>query len=149
MRRTSQLAAVLLLAFADTVSGNCTVNVSGTSFGFYDPSNSTPTDSSGEIILNCTVGTAYIIKLDEGINSKGSYFPRRMRSTSGISTLDYNLYRDVIYNEVWGDGWGGTYTRSGSGTGYTETLVIYGRIIPYQNVADGVYTDAISVLVEF
>lgn len=147
MKGTRELAALLLLYSAGAVSSECSVNVSGTNFGVYYPT--TYTQSSGEIVINCIVGIPYQIKLDAGMNSTNSGITRKMRSTSGVSTLDYNLYRDPSYIEVWGDGIAGTYIVSGTGTGGTEFRKIYGLIPSDQNVADGVYTDAVNVLVEW
>ncbi len=149
MKGINLFTAVVLLGFAGTTLGECSVNVSGVNFGTYDPFSTTPTDTSGDIHINCTADTPYIITLDAGINSSYNYFPRKMRNISGISTLEYNLYRDVSYSEVWGDGQPGTYTVSGSTSGTTDTLKIFGRIPSDQRVESGSYTDVISVLVEW
>lgn len=149
MKNTSHLVAIVLLGFAGAASAQCSVSVTGASFGVYYPFNSAPTETSGAINIACTAGAPYNILLNEGMYSSNNYFPRKMRNMSGISTLEYNLYRDVTFNEVWGDGFGGTYTMTGIATGATQILKIYGRIPLWQNVADGVYTDAIGILVEY
>lgn len=144
MKKISRFAGIVLLGISGAAAAECSINVTGASFGLYLPFDA-PTDSSGDITINCTSDITYNIKLDAG--NAASFFPRQLKS--GAATLEYNLYRDVSYNEVWGDGMGGTYTRTGSGTGSAETLRIYGRIPTNQNVAEGIYTDTVGVLVEY
>lgn len=149
MQRIRELVAALLLGFAGTALGNCSVNVSGANFGSYDIFNATPTYSSGDVAINCLVGIPYNIKLDAGVNNPGNFSPRKLNNTSTSSTLAYNLYRDPFYSEVWGDGTSGTFYVSGVGAGSTELIRVYGQIPPGQNVAVGTYSDAVTVLVEW
>ncbi len=145
MKGTRKLVTVLLFAFAGTATGECTVNVTPTNFGIYYPT--VPSESTGDVSINCLIGIPYRIKLDAGINSLGNYFPRMMSATSSI--LEYNLYTTSQHLAVWGDGTSGTLFIAGNGTGAPELLKIYGKIPANQNVADGVYTDAVNVLVEW
>lgn len=145
MKRISQLVGILLLGFSGTATAECSINVTGANFGLYQPFDVVPTDSSGDITINCSPGITYNITLDAG--NASSFFPRQL--SSGTALLAYNLYVDEARSEVWGDGLGGTYTRSGSGTGSTETVRIYGRIPLGQLVAEGIYADTIGVLVEW
>jgi spore coat protein U-like protein len=70
---------------------------------------------------------------------------------NGSNYLQYNLYKDAAYAQVWGDGTGGTVTlantNSGSGTGPTHT--IYGRIPAGQDLPVGTYTDSIVITITF
>ncbi|HEY0721014.1 MAG TPA: spore coat U domain-containing protein [Gammaproteobacteria bacterium] len=145
MNKISRLAGIVLLGCSGAAAAECSINVTGTNFGLYQPFDYAPTDSSGDITINCSPDITYNIKLDTG--NAVSFIPRQLKS--GTATLEYNLYRDVSYNEVWGDGMGGTYTRSGPGTGSNEILKIFGRIPTGQNVAEGIYTDTVGVLVEY
>lgn len=145
MKRAKGLVAVLMLGFAGTALGDCTVNVTPINFGVYYPSSGAT--SSADVTISCTSAINYTIKLDTGYS--GTYNPREMRSTSGSSTLAYNLYNDPEYWNVWGDGNIGTATISGIGGGGTTYHTIFGIIPTEQNVPDGVYTDAVTVLVEW
>lgn len=145
MKGTRQLVAPLLLGFAGTAAGECTVNITPTNFGIYYPT--TPSESSGDVSINCLPGIPYRIKLDAGINSLGNYFPRKMSAASSV--LEYNLYTTSQYLAVWGDGTSGTLFMTGTGIGAPELLKIYGKIPANQNVADGIYADAVNVLVEW
>jgi spore coat protein U-like protein len=67
-----------------------------------------------------------------------------MLSAQGTATLAYNLYVDATYTRVWGDGTGNTQTQTGIGN-----LVIYGRILGQQPVPIGLYTDRVTIIVEW
>lgn len=143
------MITVLLLVFAGSAAGSCSVNVSGTNFGSYNFLSATPTYSSGDIAINCLAGTLYNIKLDAGVNNPGNFSTRKLYNTFTSSTLYYNLFRDPFYSEVWGDGLSGTFFVSGVGSGSTELYRVYGEIPPGQSVAVGTYSDAVTVLVEW
>lgn len=64
--------------------------------------------------------------------------------SNAISTLDYNLFTDPAFTQVWGDGTAGTFTMMSNGN---DILRVYGQIAAGQNVADGVYSDAVTVLI--
>jgi len=72
-----------------------------------------------------------------------------MQISGGGDTLNYNLYRDSARAEVWGDGAGNTYVQTGIGTGGTAHLIVYGSIPAGQNVRAGLYSDAVTVIVEW
>lgn len=147
MKGTREFVAVLLFALAGPAAGDCSVSVTPTNFGIYYPT--ATSESSGDVAINCFSGIPYQIKLDAGMNSSNNYFPRKMLSLSGTGTLAYNLYTTPDLTSVWGDGTSGTFIGGGTGTGYTEFHKIYGQIPADQNVADGVYSDAVSVLLEW
>jgi spore coat protein U-like protein len=67
---------------------------------------------------------------------------------NGRNTLEYNLYTSAARNQVWGDGSGGTHTRSANGNDWTR-LDIFGQIPAGQDVPVGNYGDQITAIVEF
>jgi spore coat protein U-like protein len=70
--------------------------------------------------------------------------------TAGGNTLDYNLFTDSDYANVWGDGSGTTSTITGTGSGSAQALTIYGRVPGGQStVPAGSYTDLVSVTVTY
>lgn len=149
MKGTRELVTALLLCFAGNAAASCSVYVSGTNFGSYNIFSATPATSSGDIAITCLAGTPYNIKLDAGVNSSGSYYPRYLYDTFTSSTLHYYLFRDPLHSEVWGDGLSGTFYVSSVGTGGTEVYRVYGEIPPGQSVKNGTYSDAVTVLVEW
>jgi spore coat protein U-like protein len=150
VRWISGLVIGVILACAGAAWGqSCTVTATAASFGSYDMFASAPLDTTGYISVRCDPGVAYMLKLDPGQNANQNFQPRKMRSAAGQSTLDYNLYVDSAYTQVWGDGTGATFARSGAGTGGTDHVAIYGQVPPRQNVVPGTYSDSIIVTVEW
>jgi spore coat protein U-like protein len=133
------------LAFALGVAQSwaaCTVSATGVAFGAYDPFSSASLDSTGNVAVTCNPSTPYTIALSPGNAAQSD---RRM--LSGANILAYNLFTDATRTAVWGDGTGATLTVSGSGIAGGHP--IYGRIPARQNVAVGIYSDAITVTVTF
>jgi spore coat protein U-like protein len=67
---------------------------------------------------------------------------------NGVSALAYNLYTHANRNQVWGDSTAGTAVRN-LGAGSRQSVAIYGRIPPLQDVADGAYSDTLMVTFNF
>jgi len=70
---------------------------------------------------------------------------------NGASTLDFNLYRDSAYSQVWGDGTGSTYTVAATGSGLltSNNITVYGSIPVSQDKPVGTYTSLITVTVSY
>ncbi len=147
------LALALAPGTASALGEVCTVSTSPIVFGTYVPTASGATDSTSTISVTCTgiisISVNYTIKLGTGLG--GSYAPRRM--SGGAGTLNYNLYTNAARSVVWGDGSSGTATVSdGYSLGLlliTRNYSVYGRIAALQNVAPGVYSDAVLVTVDY
>jgi spore coat protein U-like protein len=139
------------------VQGNaqtCTLSTSPVLFGGYNPFNATATDSTGSVSVTCVAAISlfvnYTIKLDGGLG--GSIATRRM--TAGGTQLFYQLYDSSGRTTVWGDGTGGSVSRSDGYllqilTPVVKTYTAYGRITARQNVGPGAYSDAVTVLLTY
>ena len=137
---TVAFAAIFLAVGAPRAAqAACTISTgAAVSFGNYDWTVATPTDTVGSMTYTCT--TTALVFLSTG--SSGTYTTRTM--LSGANSLDYNLYTDAARTQVWGDFFtGGTISVAPAGT--PATLNVYGRIPAGQNVATGSYTDSITV----
>lgn len=165
MRRMTRCLLLLcasglpLQAFA--ANGVCTVAATPLSFGAYSPLSASNVDSTATVSVTCTgVTILLIITLDVDYSitlstgGAASYAPRKMALAS--NNLNYNLYTDNARSIVWGDGTGGTSTKTGSmhGTGLlfssvTDDHTVYGRIPGSQNIPAGAYTDLITVTVNY
>lgn len=164
----NRIARYLLLVIAGIMplesfaaNGTCTVSATPHAFGSYSPLSASPVDSTATISVTCvgitilflvTLDVDYTINLSKG--GAGSYSPRYMSLLT--NHLTYNLYTDSARSIVWGDGTGGTSTKTGSihGTGLlftsvTDNHTIYGRIPGSQNISAGAYTDIITVTVNY
>lgn len=130
-------------------AATCGITVFALDFGGYDTRFASPLDSTTTIKVNCLVGTPYLIRLDAGGHSRGSFLPRKLKQTGGTYKLRYNLYRDSARTEIWGDGTGKTYVVNGTGQRFQVSRVVYGRIPGSQNVAPGAYSDTVTVTIEW
>lgn len=144
------LLAVLNLALvAGATAASCTVNASSLGFGSFSPLTLAAVDSTGGITVNCTDVSSYSISLSTG--GSGTYNPRQM--VAGGNFLDYNLYRDAAFLEIWGDGNSGSFTVSLSNpvNGQNNLHTLYGRIpLAGQRAAHpGTYGDNITVTVTY
>jgi spore coat protein U-like protein len=145
------------MALLDT----CTVATLPVSFGSYNALSGSALTSTGTVSLTCTgitllgltsINVDYTINLSTG--GAGSYSPRKMSLLS--NRLNYNLFRDVAYAQIWGDGTGGSFTVTGgihqSGllvSSVTVNIPVYGRIPASQNIPAGAYNDVITVTVNY
>jgi spore coat protein U-like protein len=128
--------------------GNCSfVTVTGVAFGSYNVFAANPLDSTGTIGFQCNPGAAgstVVVTLSTG--SSGSFTRRRM--LSGSDELGYNLYLDAARTTIWGDGSGGSssFTVNLPADGWTTiTQSVYGRAPARQDAASGLYSDTITV----
>jgi spore coat protein U-like protein len=103
-------------------------------------------DSTVDLSIRCTTGTPATITLDDGLNG-GTVALRTMEL--GANSINYTLYTDNTYSQIWGDGSLGTFTRAYTGTGSAETLTVYGRVPTQTTPAAGAYSDTITMTVTF
>lgn len=158
----TMLLTVLVGAFAcagaraaTTVS--CTVSAGSIAFGIYNPLATTSNASSGTLRIDCSgKGTGSVqvtanLTLSAGLS--GSYATRKM--FSGVNTLNYNIYWSTAYNQIMGDGTGGSFGGSAgpftvpAGGTNSATGAMYGLIPASQDVAPGSYLDTIVVTVTY
>ena len=132
---------------AATVLTSCTVVAVALPFGNYDPTSSSPTDSSTTVSVLCTAGTAYNLRLGQGANGTG-VSARKMIRAGGSDLLAYSLYRDASHTLNWGET-DGTDTLVGSATGLLQLHTVYGRIASGLSAPAGVYSDSVTVTVNY
>lgn len=158
IKRLSFLVA--LLAWLGTAPAwaaslaSCSASVTPVSFGTYDPTNPsavTPTGSiavSCQLVLGVSLLVAYTISLSAG--SSGSFTARKMTGTT--TPMSYNLYLDGGWTQVWGDGTGGSVSKSDGyllGVGTTLTYTVYAKLPARQLVAAGGYADSVTVSISY
>jgi len=155
---TVALAAASTAAYAGQATGTFTVqavinsacNVSATTlnFGAYNPGSGTALTGTSTVSVYCTSGSPYTAALNVGTGG-GTFATRTL--LNGGSTLDFNLYRDAAYSQIWGDGTASTFTVAGTGSGLltANTLTVYGQIPISQDKPTGTYTSTITVTVNY
>ncbi|HEY0745256.1 MAG TPA: spore coat U domain-containing protein [Steroidobacteraceae bacterium] len=136
---------------------NCTVTAGGIAFGIYNPLSAVANASTGTLRIVCNgsgTGSANVtvnVSLSAGLS--GSYATRKM--FSGTNILDYNIYWSTAYNQIMGDGSGGSFAGSAgpfpvsAGGSNLATGTMYGLVPASQDVAPGSYSDVITVTVTY
>ena len=131
-----------------TVTASCTISAGGVDFGAIDPQSGSADTANGNVTVSCTSGAAWTIGADAGAGSGATLSTRRMMS--GANSIDYSLFTDSGYVNVWGSGSGGTALLTGTGTGSAQTLTVYGRVPAGQtSIRAGTYGDTVNVTVTY
>lgn len=142
------LLAVILVS-EEASAQRCRVDVrTDANFGDYDPLASGNLDTTGRIRVQCRRHNRipfYTLKIGPG--SGGSFTPRQM--FKGSEPLGYNLYLDSARTTVWGDGTSGTSFVTVSPAVSNRSFTVYGRTPLGQSVSVGLYTDTVTVTVEW
>jgi spore coat protein U-like protein len=133
------------LTITATVISACTVTNGTVAFGNYSPVDSANVDQTGTFTVACTKGTGATVGLATGNNSLAG--ARRM--TNGVEFLTYELYKEAARTNVWANALTGLVTLLPAASNAPQTLTVYGRIAPGQNVAIGSYTDSVSITVTY
>lgn len=141
----SAATATANLTVSATVIASCTVTAGTVAFGNYDPTSVGNLDQAGTFTVACTKGTGASVGLNTGSNASGA--TRRM--TSGSEFLTYELYKESDRSNVWGNSGGAAVTLAAATSNAPQTLTVYGRIPPGQDVGVASYTDTVLITVTF
>lgn len=136
-------------AHAGTIA-SCTVTAVGVAFGTYTPLQAAPLNMNGTVDISCTGVTGRnAVTIDLSTGNSNSYVTRKL--TTGATTLNYNLYFDAAYTQVWGNGTGGSV--EGGATirrrAPTASLPVYGAVAAGQDPTPGAYGDTILISVNY
>jgi spore coat protein U-like protein len=148
---TRAAALGLLLLGAANAWGACIVTAPNLSFGPYDGLSGAPATTSGTAVITCNEAPPPTVSLEIGPSGvSGGFFPRQMQQQGGSDRLAYNFYTAAGAGVVWGDGTGGTATRSARVSRTQPWVVtIYGRVPAGQNVSAGSYADTLAITINF
>ena len=135
-----------------SVGHSCSMDSSPMAFGAYDgivANASAALEATATIVSTCTSGAAALITLNAGASAgSGSADAPVRRMTAGAGKyLVYQVYSDVARGAVWGNA-----SPTGvalTGTGVSQTLTAYGRVLAAQPAAQGVYRDQLSVTITY
>jgi len=114
-----------------------------------------PASASGTAVVHvtATANLPYVITLNEGLHrSAGS-----SRNLQGAGTsLPYYIHRDDAFGQLWGNSATDPFLGpgvTGIGTGSDQAYTAYAVTINYglfgESLADGTYTDVVTVAVDF
>ena len=129
-----------------TVINSCNVSASNINFGTIGLL-AANNDAQATIAIQCSSTLPYTVSLDGG--SSGATNPTlRKMSFNTTNTITYGLYRDSAHSLAWGSTVG-TNTASGTGTGASQPLTVYGRIAAQTTPKPGSYSDTVLVTVAY
>lgn len=123
---------------------NCIMATSSLNFGMIG-SLTSAVDAEAPLSLTCSNGSSYAVALDGGQAAVSD--PTQRRMTKAGNVLYYGLYRDSGRQQPWGSDSG--TTRTGTGTGLTQSLSVYGRIPAQAMAPPGTYQDTIVATVSY
>lgn len=145
-----------LASYATCIGLGCTCSATSNPipFGTYAPLSGTALTMNGNIAVTCSallvgLNVSYVITLNKG--SSSTYTPRVM--LHGAAQMQYNLYTSPQFASIWGDGTGGTVSRSDAYLlnllSVTRNYVVYGNVPGSQNLPTGNYQDNITATVTY
>jgi spore coat protein U-like protein len=136
-----------------SVASNCNITTTNMAFGAY--TGAADLFGTATVGVRCTKGTTYTLTLNPGA-TLGATFAQRLLSDGGANTLQYNLYTDAAYTNIWGDGSPSTTVYSSTGTGLSATgqvnRTVYGKLpdnATNQDAQVGSYSDTIVASVVY
>lgn len=131
------------------VGADCTLSIPDVSFGTVTRLTS-PIDAATNATVTCTSGAPWTLAMNAGSTPGNTYAARRMSlGGSGPGAVQYQIYRDSGPANVWGNGTGGTVTRSGTGVGIPQSIPIYLQVPAQAPQAEGTYSDTVTATLTF
>jgi spore coat protein U-like protein len=131
-----------------TVINDCSISATSISFGTSGLLKSTLA-STGNLSVACTNKAAYSIALNAGTGTNATVADRRMTRSGGADQVSYQLFQDAAYAKAWGDGTSGTSAYAGVGTGSTQNIPVYARVLPQSTSTPGSYLDTVIATITY
>jgi spore coat protein U-like protein len=128
-----------------TVVGSCNVSATNMNFGTASVLAGN-VDATSSLTVQCSNALPYTLALNGG--NSGAVNPTQRKMSNGPAQITYGLYRDAARSLSWGSTTG-TNTASGTGTGLTQALTIFGRVPAQTTPAPGLYKDTIVVTLTY
>jgi spore coat protein U-like protein len=144
LKQGGQVFTTIPVPIRGSVQPTCAISTSPLTFGTYQPS--TARDASGTVSVNCTNTAPYQVSLGSGQNASAGV--RRMAGPAS-DFVGYSLYSNSARTTAWGDGSAIGAKVSGTGSGTSQNLTVYGRIPANQYARPGSYSDSVFVTVEY
>jgi spore coat protein U-like protein len=128
-----------------TVLSSCNVGATTLNFGTAAVLTGN-VDATSTITVQCNNSLPYTVALNGG--NSGATDPTQRKMANGASQITYGLYRDSARSLPWGSTTG-TNTASGTGTGSSQGLTVYGRVTAQTTPAPAIYQDTIVVTITY
>ncbi len=131
-----------------TIIADCTIAASNLNFGSSQGVLATAVTANTSLNVTCTNTTPYNVGLSAGTGTGSSGTTRYMSGTGGnTGTVAFDLFQ-ASGNTAWGNTQG-TDTKSGTGTGVSQTITVYGQIPAQATPAPDSYKSTITATVYF
>ncbi|AMV41213.1 MULTISPECIES: spore coat protein U domain-containing protein [Paraburkholderia] len=135
-------------AVSASVINDCTISSTNINFGTAGVLNSTLT-ATGTLSVACTNNDAYSIALSAGAGSGATVADRVMTRSGGSDKIHYQLYQNASHSLPWGDGTNGTTALTGTGTGSSQSVTVYARVLPQTTPQAGTYIDTVIATITY
>lgn len=132
-----------------SIAPKCTISGNKIDFGDISPRNLGFVSVNSILKTICTKSTSYTIII--GAGETGDILNRKLKgNTAGNNDkLNYTIYDTSSFKNILGDGTNGTMVISGTGTGKSEDIVIYGYLNLKQYISPDYYSDSLSVIINY
>lgn len=144
---TSGQSNAFLFDVQASVTNACDIDTTTLAFGTNIGLLNGAVRAQSTITVKCTAGNPYQISLDGG-SVAGNPLARKMRKGSGGALVGYEL-SNTLDGAAWGDGTQGTIMQSGTGTGASQAVQVYGRVPAQTTPVPGEYRDTVTATVYF
>ncbi|MDR5774086.1 MULTISPECIES: spore coat U domain-containing protein [unclassified Caballeronia] len=131
-----------------TVINDCTLAATNINFGTAGLLDGALT-ATGTLSVACTSNDPYSITLSAGGGSGASVADRRMTRGGGSEQVRYQLYQNAAYSTPWGDGTNSAPALAGTGTGSSQAITVYARVLPQATPTAGTYSDTILATITY
>ena len=146
----STVPALQYVAFRSSarVQAACTVAANDLAFGKHSQLVAS-IDASTSLGVTCTVGTPYLVRMDGGTTAN-NVADRRM-GLNGTGPAAQGVRYELRSQSADGPLWGDTAATgvAGVGSGTSQTLPVYGRVLPQAVPLPGQYEDTVTVTVQY
>lgn len=129
-----------------TAINNCTITATPLNFGT-PPLLDAVVRSTSTLSVQCVNGNGYQIALNGGL-APGTVAARRLTNAGTGEFINYRLSA-TLDGPLWGDGSAGTTVYSGTGTGLTVPIQVYGYVPVQSTPSPGTYKDTITATIYF
>ena len=102
--------------------------------------------AQNSISIQCPVGTAYSVGLDDGQHFNGSQ--RQLCSVEG-ECVTYGIWKDAAATKAWGNVPGATALDVSSSSGESSRYVVYGVLPAQPWPSPGTYTDTVIITLRY
>lgn len=135
-----------LLASGSAIGASCSITTVPTlGFPNYDVFNLAATTTSQTAKFHCNNDVSLTIGIGKSTTSNS--IANRQMSAGGANRLNYNIYKNAGFSQLWGDGTAGTTGLIVGTSNKNANVPIFGKIDPGQDVVVGNYSDTVVLSV--